>query len=154
MILNKLCSYLSKIHPCFPVIDQRKLVAVLSKDSNARCSAALLCDIYAITLCFWGQTDVAVSGPRPDQRFAWNLAVEALQEDFLAPDISTLQAVLVDLTGRPIYSLTGNVLNTGRAVALANSLGLNRNPKQWNISSDEKNLRSRIWSGVFVHDTW
>jgi len=68
--------------------------------------------------------------------------------------MSTLQAVLVDLTGRPIYSLTGNVINNGRAVALANSLGLNRNPDKWNILNEEKCLRIRIWWGVLIHDTW
>ena len=151
---TNLGSYLTKVHPCFPVIDQRKLDKVINKTKSVHCSATLSCEIYAITLCFWSQTDVAVKGPRPDQRFAWNLAVEALQEDFLAPGMSTLQAVLVDLTGRPIYSLTGNVINNGRAVALANSLGLNRNPKKWNISNEEKNLRIRIWWGVLIHDTW
>lgn len=150
---TKQASYLTKIDSCFPVIDRRKVSKIVTDDDD-HCSATLLCGIYATTLCFWSQTDVAVKGPCPDQRFAWNLAVEALQEDFLAPNMSTLQAVLVDLTGRPIYSLTGNVINNGRAVALANSLGLNRNPDKWNILNEEKCLRIRIWWGVLIHDTW
>lgn len=146
-------SYLSKIHPCFPVIDERKLSGILSDGDDRGCSAALICELYAVTLTYWNQID-GVVGPRPDQRFAWDLAVKALQKEFLAPDISTLQAVLIDLTGRPIFSITGNGISNGQAAALANSLGLNRNPMQWNISQEEKNLRVRIWWGVLIHDAW
>jgi len=95
-----------------------------------------------------------LQGPRPDQRFFWNLSVKALSEDFLAPGLSSLQAVLVDLVGRPSFSIIGNVINNGRAVSLASSLGLNRNPEKWNINDDEKHLRTRVWWGVLIHDLW
>lgn len=135
------------------MIDERLFAGNVSDGDNRECSAALICELYAVTLTYWDQI-IAVVGPRPDQRFAWDLAVKALQKDFLAPDMSTLQAVLIDLTGRPIFSITGNGISNGQAAALANSLGLNRDPRQWNISQQEKNLRIRIWWGVLIHDAW
>lgn len=135
------------------MIDERLFAGNVSDGDNRECSAALICELYAVTLTYWDQI-IAVVGPRPDQRFAWDLAVKALQKDFLAPDMSTLQAVLIDLTGRPIFSITGNGISNGQSAALAHSLGLNRNSRQWNISQQEKNLRIRIWWGVLIHDAW
>jgi hypothetical protein len=145
--------YLEKVHPCFPFVDERLLLVV--KGSQAEdAPAPMLCEIYAVILTFWDQAGLAGRRPCPNQRFAWNLATAALQEDFMAPCISTLQTVLLDLTGRPIFSLTGNGINNGRSVGLAHSLGLNRDPSKWNISEEEKNVRIRLWWGVLVHDTW
>ncbi|KAG4435800.1 hypothetical protein IFR05_008721 [Cadophora sp. M221] len=144
--------YLTNIHPAFPILDENLL-----QDSSAnqcRGSAALLCDVYASALIFWNQAPISAGRSRPDQRYAWNLAVQALADDFLGPDLSTLQAAVVELNGRPVYSIIGNVVNNGRAVALSYSLGVNRNPSQWNIPPCEKALRTRLWWGVLIHDRW
>lgn len=146
-------SYLDKVHPAFPIIDETKLLGT-QKNEASGLSAALICQIYAITMSYWNQASFSKAHPHPDSRFAWNLAVKALQDDFLAPTLSTLQTVLVDLTGRPTYSITGNVINIGRAVTFSYSLGLNRDPSQWNISQREKDLRIRLWWGILIHDKW
>lgn len=78
----------------------------------------------------------------------------ALQEEFLSPSLDTLYAALLDLNGRPVTSITDNVLTSGKTVALAHSLGLNRDPSSWNISKDEKHARIRLWWGVLIHDRW
>jgi hypothetical protein len=77
-----------------------------------------------------------------------------LQEEFLAPSIETVEAALIELNGRPIESITGNVINSGRTVALAHSLGLNRDPSTWKISDEEKCRRIKLWWGVLIHDRW
>jgi hypothetical protein len=48
----------------------------------------------------------------------------------------------------------GNGGMVGTAVALSNSLGLNRDCSAWEISPGEKALRSRIWSIVVLMDRW
>lgn len=140
--------FLEKFHPCFPILDEKRLI-----EAPKSCSPTLICGIYAIALLFWNEADFTANRARPDSQFAWNLAVTSLQED-LAPGLSKLQAVLIDLTGRPIYSLTGNVINNGRCVNLAYSLGLNRDPTQWELSEEDKYLRIRLWWGILIHDTW
>lgn len=146
-------SYLSELHSCFPVIDREE---ILKTNQNVSTDAldTLLCTVYAITLICWNESSLKRRGACPDQRFFWNLSVKALSEDFLAPALSTLQAVLVDLAGRPSYSITGNVINIGRAVSLANSLGLNKDCSKWQVALDERQLRTRVWWGVLIHDIW
>lgn len=76
----------------------------------------------------------------------------ALQEEFLAPGMSTVHAALLDLNGRPTTSITGNTINSGRTVGLSHILGLNRDPWTWKVSESEKNTRVRLWWGVLIHD--
>ena len=113
-----------------------------------------MCGIYAISLIYWSSSDVLKAHPRPDIYYAWNLAVASLQEEFLARSIETVEAALIELDGRPIESITGNVINSGRTVALAHILGLNRDPSTWRISDEEKCWRIRLWWGVLIHDQW
>lgn len=122
--------------------------------SQQRYSPALRCDMYATSLIHWHQSAQLKAHPRPDPVYTWNLAVAALQEEFLSPSLDTLYAALLDLNGRPVTSITDNVLTSGKTVALAHSLGLNRDPSSWNISKDEKHARIRLWWGVLIHDRW
>lgn len=80
--------------------------------------------------------------------------MEALQQDFLAPALSTMYSVLLDMGGRPIYSMLVNTINNGRAVTLAQTLGLNRDPTNWRRPKSEKSLRIRLWWAVVIHDRW
>lgn len=107
-----------------------------------------------MSLIYWGRYRSLASHPKPDIQYAVNLAVAALHEEFSAPGLSTLSAALIDLTGRPIFSMTGNAINSGRTVALSHCLGLNRDPTNWKLSLSEKNQRIRLWWGVVVHDRW
>jgi hypothetical protein len=150
---NKILSYFEYIHPAFPVIDEEHFVH-LYKTGNKSLSAALVCDLLASSLVFWHRSKELQSYPRPDIRYVWNLAVAALQEEFLAPGMSTIHAALLDLGGRPVISITGNTINSGRTVALSHILGLNRDPGSWKISESEKNMRVRLWWGVLIHDRW
>jgi hypothetical protein len=122
--------------------------------SQQNYSHALKCDLYATSLIYWSQSAQLKIHPRPDPAYAWNLAVAALQEEFLSPSLSTLYAALLDLNGRPVTSITENVLTCGKTVALAQCLGLNRDPSSWNIPKDEKHARIRLWWGILIHDRW
>jgi hypothetical protein len=139
-----LISYFERIHSWFPILDP----------TLPKFSPAIYCDLYATSLIYWHQSAELKKHPRPDVAYAWNLAVTALHEEFLSPSLHTLYASLLDLNGRPVTSITGNVLQSGRTVALAHSLGLNRDPSNWSISTDEKHARIRLWWGVLIHDRW
>ena len=80
--------------------------------------------------------------------------MSALQEDFMAPSSSTVHAALLDLVGRPIHGVIGNIVNAGRTVTLAHSLGLNRDPTSWKATEHEKIVRIKLWWGVLIHDYW
>ena len=145
--------YFSKLHPCFPVIDEVTFHELWQRDAT-RISSVLICDIYAAAAHFWNTSEKLKHFPRPDLAFLWNQAVSALQEDFLGSTISTVHASLLDLIGRPVLSITGNIVTLGKTVTLAHSLGLHRSPAKWRATEHEKHVRTRLWWGVLIHDHW
>jgi hypothetical protein len=145
--------YFDHLHPCFPILDEKTFQNLWQRD-NKRISSTLICDIYASALLFWKRAITLSQFPRPDLNFVWNLAVAALQDDFMGPSISTLHAALLDMIGRPIGAVTGNIVNTGRVVTLAQSLGLHRDPSSWKATAHEKHVRIRLWWGIVIHDHW
>ncbi|KAH7346847.1 hypothetical protein BKA65DRAFT_585911 [Rhexocercosporidium sp. MPI-PUGE-AT-0058] len=112
--------YFENLHPCFPIVDKKTLE--LWKKDPGRISSTLVCDIYASALTFWHKSDILKAHAQPDQNFVWNQAVKALQDDFMAPSISTIHSALLDLTGRPILQISGNIVNAGRTITLAHGL--------------------------------
>lgn len=145
--------YFEYLHPCFPILDEGIFQALWHKDSK-QISSTLLCDIYATALSFWRRSTILCHQPQPDANFIWNLAVTALQEDFSGPTISSLYAALLDMVGRPVGAVTGNIVNAGKVATLAQSLGLHRDPTSWKGTPHEKSVRIRLWWGVVIHDHW
>jgi hypothetical protein len=73
-----------------------------------------------------------------------------LQEDFNESSVSTILASVLDMIGRPVNSIVGNIINEGRTLALAHTFGMNRNPTHWGCSDHEKRLRIRLWWAVAI----
>ncbi|KAF7593003.1 hypothetical protein BBP40_012162 [Aspergillus hancockii] len=144
--------YFEEIHPAFPMLDEQ-LFMELYKAGN-KLSPVLSCYFFAVSLILWHHSPFLAQFPKPDPEFIWNLAVEALQQDFLVPGLSTMYSVLLDMTGRPICSMIVNTINNGRAATLAQALGLNRDPTNWKRPKSEKSLRIRLWWAVIIHDRW
>lgn len=146
-------AYFDHLHPCFPVLDEKTFSDMWDEDCD-RISSTLICDLYASALQVWGRSAVLCHQIRPDPHFIWNQAVTALQDDFMAPTISTVHAAVLDLLGRPVIGVTGNIVNAGRIVTLAQSLGLHRDPSSWKATSHEKSVRIFLWWGILIHDYW
>ncbi|RAO73325.1 uncharacterized protein BHQ10_009337 [Talaromyces amestolkiae] len=150
----QLCrAYFDNIHPPFPILDEKAIMEAYPEEGLPY---TLVCELYAVSLVLWGTSKaISVTGrPAPDVRYMWNLAVSAMNDDFIAPDLSTVFSCILDLLGRPTTSITYNAVNVGRVVALAQSLGLNRNPLNWDLAARQKNLRIRAWWGTLIHDQW
>lgn len=146
-------SYFDNIQLPFPILDEKTVLEAYRQDGLPH---TLVCEIYAVSLILWRtSTKIRAMGRQPpDIKYLWNLTVEALNDDFLAPNFSTVLACILDLLGRPITSITYNAVNVGRVVALAQSLGLNRNPLNWSLDHRQKSLRIRTWWGILIHDQW
>lgn len=136
-----------------PIVE-RDTFLDLWRNDRERISSTLICDLYATSLRYWSSSEALKPITQPDSAFAWNQAVAALEEDFVSPSMTTLHSVLIDLGGRPALELRHNLLNVGRAVSLAHTLGLHRNPTSWQMLEAEKNLRIRLWWTVVIHDYW
>lgn len=146
-------AFFDHLHPCFPVLDEQTFLDMWHEDSEG-ISPTLVCDLYASALQVWDRSTVLCQQTRPDPHFVWNQAVIALQDDFMAPTISTVHAAVLDLLGRPVIGVTGNIVNAGRVVTLAQSLGLHRDPTSWGATEPEKGVRINLWWGILIHDYW
>ncbi|KAI9369129.1 fungal-specific transcription factor domain-containing protein [Aspergillus egyptiacus] len=146
--------FLDRFNAAFPIFDGEAFWEAYISDCPSEPPASLLCQVYSMSLVYWKHTPKLACHPKPDVRYAVNLTVAALHEEFSAPGLSTISAALIDLTGRPIFSMTGNAISAGRMVSLAHCLGLNRDPSNWKLSRQEQNQRIRLWWAVVVHDRW
>ena len=146
--------FVDRFNVAFPIFDGESFWESYITDSLEDPPASLLCQVYSMSLVYWKHTPKLACHPKPDVRYAVNMTVAALHEEFSAPGLSTISAALIDLTGRPIFSMTGNAISCGRMVSLANCLGLNRDPSHWKLSQSEKDQRIRLWWGVVIHDRW
>ncbi|KAI5242406.1 hypothetical protein E4T43_04858 [Aureobasidium subglaciale] len=139
---------------CFPILDEISFRRTYSEHKD-RLSAALLANLYANAMTYWDNSPRLRLCHPPDHRYIWVQANEALHSElFLSPGISTVISIILNVHGRPSTSMFGNGGMVGTAVALSNSLGLNRDCSAWDISPGEKALRSRIWSIVVLMDRW
>ncbi|KAL0940003.1 C6 transcription factor [Colletotrichum truncatum] len=146
--------FFEKPNRCFPLLDRRSFEKRFAEDRE-RISPALRACLYAHTMTYWAQSPTLTEHHRPDTRFIWNQATDALfSEIHLSPGISTLLGILLNISGRPLTSIIGNGLQLGSAISLAHSLGLNRDPSDWDIPETEKLLRTKIWWAIFVYDKW
>ncbi|KAF3905486.1 hypothetical protein ABW20_dc0107944 [Dactylellina cionopaga] len=145
--------YFELVHPCFPIIGD-DLRAQLLSPQWADVNSALLCNIYASIVPLWDRSEILRLHPRPDSDYIWNLAVSALQEDSTSPSFSTIYLCGINVIGRPSLYYVGNIANSSRVVALAHSFGLHRDPRKWNKSATEKEMRVRMWWCVFIIDGW
>jgi hypothetical protein len=146
--------FIDRFNVAFPIFDGEQFWESYITESLEDPPASLLCQVYSMSLVYWKHTQKLACHPKPDVRYAVNMTVAALHEEFSAPGLSTISAALIDLTGRPIFSMTGNAISCGRMLSLANCLGLNRDPSLWKLSQQEKDQRIRLWWGVVIHDRW
>ncbi|KAK1997328.1 fungal-specific transcription factor domain-containing protein [Colletotrichum falcatum] len=146
--------YFQKVNICFPLLDEVSFKHQFNT-ARDRISPALLSVLYAHSMVFWKQSPDLPTQYFPDSRFIWNQATETLfSELHISPGISTIIAIILNVGGRPTTSMIMNEIQLGAAVSLAQSLGLNRDPVDWNISTPEKCLRMKIWWALVVHDKW
>ncbi|KAK6544350.1 hypothetical protein TWF694_001051 [Orbilia ellipsospora] len=145
--------YFELVHPCFPIIGD-ELRAQLLAQQCADINSALLCNIYASIVPLWDRSEILRLHPRPDSDYIWNLAVSALQEDSTSPSFSTIPLCGINVIGRPSLAYVGNIANSSRVIALAHSFGLHRDPRKWNKSPAEKEMRIRMWWCIFIVDAW
>ncbi|KAJ5384850.1 Transcription factor [Penicillium concentricum] len=146
--------FIDRFNVSFPIFDGESFWESYIAEDLHDPPAALVCQVYSMSLVYWKHTQKLACHPKPDVRYAINMTVAALHEEFSAPGLDTISAALIDLTGRPIFSMTGNAVSCGRMLSLANCLGLNRDPSNWKLSPAEKNQRIRLWWGVVIHDRW
>ncbi|KAI9686742.1 MAG: hypothetical protein M1822_002801 [Bathelium mastoideum] len=146
--------YFEKVNDCLPVLDEALMKGQYESEKE-KIPAALLACLFAHTMVFWKRSEKRHGQRCPDIRFIWNQAKDALfSELYLSPRLSTIIAILLNISGRPLTSMIGNGMLLGSAISLAHSLGLNHDPSGMDISQAEIYLRTRIWWVIVIFDKW
>ncbi|EPX73766.1 transcription factor [Schizosaccharomyces octosporus yFS286] len=145
--------YFTHIHPAYPILHGPRFL--LSYKNGARnVPSILLAALYSLSLIYWKKDPRLSNIPPLDQRKMWNLVEDGLNFHFTQPRLSTIQAALLYLIGRPLsnmYSLT-SILS--RTTVLSQLLGFNHDCTNWEIPNEEKTIRKRIWWAIFIADKW
>lgn len=144
--------YFEHLYPAFPVLDEQCLVNKLADRSTI--PRTFLVNFVAYVLFYWNMGPELMLHARPDQDFAWSVAVQAMHADMQKGDIAAIVSVVFNVAGRPSKSFVSNMTSVSRIVALSHSCGLNHDCREWKIEEPEKRLRWRVWWSILVHDRW
>jgi len=154
LICHAMNSFMTKVNTCFPLVDEAHFRHQY-QDAPQTISPALLACLYAHALAYWTSDTELAQHPRPDVRAVWNAANEALHAEMISsPNINTLIAIILDVTGRPTSLVFHNVGLLGFAISLAFTLGLNRDPTSWDIPPHERRMRANVWWALVACDRW
>ena len=85
--------YRTKGNACFPILHED----FFARDSTrSRISPAVLACVYAHAMCYWSSDEQLRTCRRPDGRFIWNLALDALYfELHISPGMSSIISILL-----------------------------------------------------------
>ncbi|EPY53449.1 transcription factor [Schizosaccharomyces cryophilus OY26] len=154
VLSEKLISlYFLYIHPTYPVVHRERFL-LLFKNAKHKISPILLMAMYAASILYWNADESLRDFPRVDSKKLWDMTEESLNQSFSLPRLSTLQAAVIFLVGRPWINVAGNWSILTRAVALALILGFHLDCSDWQIPEEEKVLRIRTWWALFISEKW
>ncbi|KAL4915712.1 fungal-specific transcription factor domain-containing protein [Aspergillus aurantiobrunneus] len=146
------------VHPYLPIISKKTLTTQSSLLFDA---PALLAAIAATAGHFVAYDDVLClkSSSCPSPRRLYQLCWQLLQEDLATPRLSTVQ-VLILLLHRHLpdeLSLEGSMDSNLRGLLVSStySLGLNRDPTDWDtLPAGQRKLRRCLWWAAWVTEKW
>ncbi|KAJ6463513.1 hypothetical protein C8R45DRAFT_1177377 [Mycena sanguinolenta] len=85
---------------------------------------------------------------------AWKVTTLTNRAQSRSARVSTIQANLLDLDGRPSLNPTGNSMLLGQTIAAGRLMGLHLDCTRWLIPKWEKSLRVKLWWAVLQQDKW
>ncbi|KAJ7058013.1 hypothetical protein C8F01DRAFT_304181 [Mycena amicta] len=85
---------------------------------------------------------------------AWKVTTLTNRAQSRSARVSTIQANLLDLDGRPSLNPTGNSMLLGQTIAAGRLMGLHLDCTSWLIPKWEKQLRIKLWWAVLQQDKW
>ncbi|KAK2051575.1 fungal-specific transcription factor domain-containing protein [Colletotrichum caudatum] len=152
--------YFKFVFQALPILSRSRIFPDI-ESFVAEASTGLLAGIYMLALSFtpWDETlcmNNAYTKPSIDA--LWQISYICLQRELHFPRLSTIQVFLlllnqvsfdsVSVENPSAWSMAASLLG------MAQSLGLNADPRGWNIPPWEIRLRRRLWWSVYVEHTW
>ncbi|KAM5368946.1 hypothetical protein ACJZ2D_009255 [Fusarium nematophilum] len=145
------------VHPMTYVVSKGHFLRAYYGDAIS-VPASLRGVIYALGANSW-KRDPQCAGLTPPSSYAlFQKAHWALHTETHAPNKWTLQAALLLIHERPGDNFTMETPRTwivaSKATAIAQMLGLHRDPMLWKIAPLEKSVRRKLWWATYMADVW
>ncbi|KAH7024848.1 uncharacterized protein B0I36DRAFT_250687 [Microdochium trichocladiopsis] len=149
------------VHPRYPVLSPSDLRHMLSKDNRQAVSIGIQSAVFALAAPFTFLDDeLSVSngyGGVPTDEL-WDIAQRSFHRSSCFTHLSLLQLCLLLLNKPPENFVVAEPVKywalSCTSVAIAETLGVNVEPKDWRIPREEVMLRRRLWWLMYVGHTW
>ncbi|KAF4463450.1 fungal specific transcription factor domain-containing [Fusarium albosuccineum] len=145
------------VHPMAYVVSKGHFLRAYCNDALS-VPASLRSVIYALGVSSWKRDPQCAGLTPPSSYTLFQRAHWALHTETHAPNKWTLQAALLLIHERPGDNFTMETPRTwivaSGATAIAQMLGLHRDPRLWNIAPLEKNVRRKLWWATYMTDVW
>ncbi|KAL1583386.1 hypothetical protein WHR41_08038 [Cladosporium halotolerans] len=149
------------VQPYFPVLSRSHW----QLDENGICEPSsvptcILAAIYghALPFCAWDERLCVDVYTPPSADALFRLAWLACQPELHTPSLAVLQTMLLLVQRRPTNKHVSDTpfkwIMMTSAVAIAQTLGINRDPSKWPLPIWEVQLRRRLAWATFVQDKW
>ncbi|KAI7882626.1 hypothetical protein K492DRAFT_176123 [Lichtheimia hyalospora FSU 10163] len=156
--------YFLNIHPVLPVVDKVEFLRQYRDQADNFPAAELMNAMFGAAARFVEyETQHSETMVKPEARWdvpsGWSDHFFDQVESFLRNNpgnssLSTAQAMilLINTTSKMTAKSSASWLMNGLVIRLGQALGLHRCCSEWQISNAEKELRRRIWWGMFIGD--
>ncbi|KAK1594611.1 fungal-specific transcription factor domain-containing protein [Colletotrichum navitas] len=152
--------YFRFVFQALPILSRSRILPDI-EGFVAEASTGLLAGIYMLSLSFtpWDETlCMTNASTKPSIDALWQISYVCLQRELNFPRLSTVQIFLlllnqvsfdsVSVENPSAWSMAASLLG------MAQSLGLNADPRDWNLPPWEIRLRRRLWWSIYVEHTW
>ena len=146
------------VHPVFPIVSKVRFLSRYHTDKKSL-PACLRGAVYALASVFWKHDGTLVDIDMPfRQHELADYAHQVLRREMENPNLFILQACLLlqHVTPPAMDTLEAPTTWTlaAQATACAQMIGLQVDPREWNINATEKHLRRKLWWATFYTDCW
>ncbi|WAO88914.1 Zn(2)-C6 fungal-type domain-containing protein [Fusarium falciforme] len=145
------------VHPMTYVVSKSRFLRAYYGDAIS-VPASLRGVIYALGANSWKRDPPCAGLTPPSSYTLFQRAHWALHTETHAPNKWTLQAALLLIHEQPGDNFTMETPRTwivaSKATAIAQMLGLHRDPRLWKIAPLEKSVRRKLWWATYMADVW
>lgn len=149
--------YFRIVHISFPIVYKDKFLDYYNEDVTA-ISPCLRACLYMFALNWWSFDLELSSDTRPSQEAIEQLAELNFHQEIKRPTLETIQAGLLLVQHQSFRNKYDDQAYCwpvqAAIVAASQTLGLNKDPTNWDIPPWEKVLRKRLSWGLYIQEKW
>lgn len=145
------------VQPSFPLLYKEGFMRRYTQ-SYSFVSPELLGAVYLSALRWWSYDPELSLRPCPNSAALRKVTLEAIQNSYHRPKLSSVQAILLFLQCQPEDPLnpdhTFDWGLTCQALAIAQCIGLHLDSTDWALPKPEKNVMKRLAWALYLQDRW